>query len=83
MLTLILGLTAGTFCTISFLPQVIKVCKSRHTKDLSLITFAMLSLGVLLWLIYGLIKKDIAIILANALTLVLTIIILIMKLRYR
>jgi MtN3 and saliva related transmembrane protein len=48
-----LGLAAGALTTISFLPQVIKTWKSKSAKDLSFGMFGIFSLGVLLWLIYG------------------------------
>ncbi len=50
-----LGLIAGGLTTISFLPQVIKTWRSRSAKDLSFRMFGIFSVGVLLWLIYGLI----------------------------
>lgn len=78
----IIGLIAGLLCTISFLPQVIKIIKTRHTKDLSLITFSIFSLGVFLWLIYGILIEKLPVILANGITLILVIIILVLKIRY-
>jgi len=78
----IIGLIAGILCTISFLPQVIKAFKTRHTRDLSLATFLIFSLGVFLWLIYGILIKQIPIILANAAIFVLTLLILTMKIKY-
>jgi len=78
----IIGLIAGILCTISFLPQVIKAFKTRHTSDLSLATFLIFSLGVFLWLIYGILIKQIPIILANAAIFVLTLLILTMKIKY-
>ena len=78
----IIGLIAGILCTISLLPQVIKAFKTRHTRDLSLATFLIFSLGVFLWLIYGILIKQIPIILANAAIFVLTLLILTMKIKY-
>ncbi len=78
----IIGLIAASLTTIAFLPQVIKVWKLRETKDLALSTFLMFTVGVLAWLIYGLLKKDLAIILANGATLILASTILGFKLRY-
>ena len=78
----IIGLVAGILCTISFLPQVMKIFKTKHTGDLSLATFLILSLGVLLWLIYGVLIKQTPIILANGAILVLALLILAMKIKY-
>ena len=78
----IIGLLAGILCTISFLPQVIRISKTKHTRDLSLATFLILSLGVSLWLVYGILIKQLPIILANGAVLSLAILILIMKIKY-
>lgn len=76
-----LGLAAGFLTTLAFLPQVIRTWRTRSTEDISLVTFATFSLGVFLWLLYGLAQGDIAITIANAITLVLALIILALKLR--
>jgi MtN3 and saliva related transmembrane protein len=79
----IIGLCAASLTTISFLPQAIKVWKLKETRDLSLIMFISFSIGVLLWLVYGIIKKDLALILANSITLILSSVILFFKLKYK
>ena len=74
----------AAFCTtIAFLPQAIKVFKSKSTKDISLYMFIIFTIGVLSWLIYGLIINDMPIILANAVTLILSFFILIYKIKYK
>ncbi|MDI6889749.1 MAG: SemiSWEET transporter [Thermodesulfovibrionales bacterium] len=78
----LIGLIAGLLCTISFLPQVIKVIRTKNTEALSLATFSIFSMGVFLWLIYGILIGKIPIILANGITLILVIIILTLKIRY-
>ncbi|MBU2540768.1 MAG: SemiSWEET transporter [Candidatus Omnitrophica bacterium] len=83
MKSFIIGLIAGSLCTISFLPQVIRIFKTKRTKDLSLITFSVFSLGVLLWLIYGILIGELPIILANTATLALALLIVIMKIKYK
>lgn len=83
MLTFVLGLIAGTLCTVSFIPQVIRIYKTKHTKDLSIVTFSLFSLGVTIWLVYGIIIKDLPMILANSMTLFLALIIVVMKLKYK
>ena len=79
----ILGLVAGTLTTISFLPQVIKTWKTRSAKDLSLVMFSVYCLGTFLWLMYGIYRHDIVIILANGVTLGLALILLYFKLRFK
>jgi len=78
-----IGLLAATLTTIAFLPQVIKTWKTRKTEDISLITFSILFIGVFLWLVYGLIIKDLPLIVANGTTLILVFIILVFKLKYK
>ncbi len=78
---LLIGLTAAICTTISFLPQVIKTCRTRHTRDLSLGMLALLTFGVSGWTIYGVLIDDMPIVLANAVTLLLVAYLLIMKLR--
>ena len=79
----ILGLTAGLFTTIAFLPQVIKTWKMRSAKDLSLSTFSLFFTGVMMWLVYGLIKQDLPVILSNLFTLVLAGVLLYFKIRFK
>jgi MtN3 and saliva related transmembrane protein len=78
----ILGIIAGTLCTISFLPQVIKIFKAKTARDISLATFSILAVGVFLWLVYGIMIGELPVILANAVIFILCIIIVIMKIRY-
>lgn len=79
----IMGIIAGILTTTSLVPQVIKTYKSRSAEDLSLRMFSLFSVGVLLWLIYGIINKDLPIILANAFTLVLALTLLFFKFRFK
>ena len=77
--TELLGLIAGTLTTLAFLPQVIKIWSSRSAQDISLGMFLLFSLGVALWLVYGIRLGDVPIIAANAVTLLLSLAILGMK----
>lgn len=79
----VIGILAGTLTTLAFVPQVLHTWRSKSTKDVSLNTFLMFCTGILLWLIYGLFKQDIAIILANFVTFILASIILGLKLKYK
>ena len=78
-----LGLIAGALTTISFLPQVIKSWRTKQTRDISLPMFTVLSIGLLLWLIYGILIRNLPVIFTNAITLVLAFSILIAKLKYK
>lgn len=75
----ILGFTSAFLTTFSFLPQAIQVIKTRNTASLSLAMYSIFTLGVASWLVYGLIKQDSAMIVANMVTLVLSATILSIK----
>lgn len=79
----ILGLVAGSLTTIAFLPQVMKTWKTRSAKDLSLGMFSIFTLGVALWLAYGIMINDLPVILANVVTLVLASTLLFFKLSWK
>ncbi len=76
------GYIAATLTTAAFLPQVLKVWKSKSTKDLALPTLLSFILGVGMWLVYGLLDKSTPVIIANTITLVLNLVILHFKLKY-
>lgn len=61
----ILGLIAGGLTSLAFFPQAIKVIKSRDTKSLSLIMYLAFTVGIILWLIYGIVRRDLALFSAN------------------
>ena len=79
----ILGLVAATLTTIAFVPQVYKTWKEKTTKDISLSMYAVLFTGVLLWLVYGFFIKSLPIILANTITAILLVFMLLMKIKYK
>lgn len=78
-----IGLAAAALTTLSFLPQVLKVWRSRRADDLSLATFGMFCAGVVLWLAYGVLIGDLPLIVSNAVTLTLAGSVLVLALRYR
>ena len=78
----IIGLVAGTCTTISFLPQIIQVCRTKQTRDLSLPMYILLTTGIFLWLIYGILSKNLPVILANAAAFISCFYIVIMKIKY-
>ena len=77
-----LGLAAGFFTTISFVPQVWHIWKRKTTGDLSWLMYGMFTFGSALWLTYGIYSHSVPVTLANAITLVLNIFVLILKWRY-
>jgi MtN3 and saliva related transmembrane protein len=78
----IIGLVAAVLTTSSFIPQVIKTKKTKSVENLSLSMYLAMFAGVVLWLIYGLYINSVAVILANAVTAVLTLMLLNYKIRF-
>ena len=79
----VVGILAATLTMFSFIPQILKSFKTKSVKDVSLITVLQLSLGVFLWILYGLHLRDAIIILANCITLFSLIILLYFYFTYR
>ena len=77
-----IGFVAGILTTGCFLPQIYKILKTKHTKDLSLGYYLILGAGIFLWLSYGVVLGAIPIILANGSALFFVLLILGMKLKY-
>ncbi len=75
------GLAAGALTTLSFVPQVLKSWRTRSTHDVSLGMFVTMCVGVALWLAYGILRRDIPMMTANGVTLLLAGSVLWMKIR--
>lgn len=67
----LIGLLAAILTTTAFIPQVYKVIKTKSVKGLSLSTYLIFTTGVLFWLIYGLLKSSISMIIGNGITFLL------------
>ena len=81
-LVTMIGLAAGTLTTCAFLPQAIKIMRDKETKGISLVMYLMFCAGISLWLTYGILIRDLPVIAANGVTLVIAIIIVGLKIRY-
>jgi MtN3 and saliva related transmembrane protein len=77
-----LGLLAGALTTIAFVPQVLRIVKTRSAHDISWGMFSLFSLGIALWLWYGIRLAALPLIASNLVTLVLALTILFLKWRY-
>jgi len=75
----IIGFIAAGCTTFSALPQLVKTIKTRRTADLSLYMYSLMSVGVFLWLIYGIMVVDWPLILANGISFIFVTTILIFK----
>jgi MtN3 and saliva related transmembrane protein len=79
----IIGYLAAFLTTFSFVPQALKTFRTRDVSGISLSMYSCFTLGVALWLVYGWLLAAWPIVIANSITLSLTLGILMMKLRYR
>ncbi|MDD4907902.1 MAG: SemiSWEET transporter [Candidatus Omnitrophica bacterium] len=82
MLWEIIGFSAAFLTMFGFLPQVIKIYRTKSVNDLSLLAIIQFLLGILLWLVYGIHLKNPVIILANSVTLVILIAALVLFFKY-
>lgn len=78
-----LGYAGGTMTTLAFLPQVLKTIRTRNTESISLGMYLLFTAGVFLWLLYGLSLHSVPMILANGITLGLSVVLLVAKLRWK
>lgn len=78
----IIGFIAGTLTTLCWMPQAIKILRSHEAKSISLITQSTFVIGCAFWLTYGVLIGSISIILFNAVTITLNVLIVLLKLRY-
>jgi MtN3 and saliva related transmembrane protein len=79
----LLGYLAALLTTVAFVPQAWKTFRTRDVSGISLGMYSVFTAGVAAWLVYGVLRGDWPIILANAVTLALACAVLVMKLRFR
>ncbi|HEX5698556.1 MAG TPA: SemiSWEET transporter [Rhodoferax sp.] len=82
-LTDLIGTLAAVLTTVSFLPQAVHTFRTKDVRGISLGMYSAFTLGVALWLVYGLLLGAWPVVIANVITLALASTILVMKLRYR
>jgi MtN3 and saliva related transmembrane protein len=80
--TSLVGAAAAICTTISFVPQLVRVWRRKSARDISLGMFLLFSVGILLWLIYGVLLHSLPMMAANTATLALALAILGLKLHY-
>ena len=79
----LIGLVAAVFTTSSFFPQVVKIWKTKQTKDISTTMYIAMMIGTCFWLTYGILINSFAIIVANIVSGLLVLFVLIFKLLNR
>ena len=80
---LLIGLAAAVLTTSSFVPQIVKIIRTKGTKDISLLMYVVITIGFFLWLLYGVLREDPAIIFANVIALILGFCVLVLKIKYK
>jgi MtN3 and saliva related transmembrane protein len=81
MLATLIGFAAGCIGLYSFVPQVVKCCRTGDTAAISLRMFAVRTVGLLLWTVYGFVLGRLAVLIFSALGLFLSAVILVLKVR--
>jgi MtN3 and saliva related transmembrane protein len=78
----IVGIVAGVLTSLAAIPQVVKTLKSRHVRDISIWQPLLITIGVALWMIYGILIRDLPLIIANITPLVCNAILTGLKIHY-
>lgn len=79
----ILGLIAACCTTFGFIPQMIKTYKTKDVSSLSLPMYAVICTGTFLWLAYGILTNSTAVILANVVAIIFTLLLVLAIVKYR
>lgn len=81
--TTIIGLIAAFCTTLSFLPQALQTIKTKDTSGISLSMYSLFTFGTVLWFVFGVMSTNYPIMIANGITLILALIILTYKIKYK
>lgn len=79
----ITGIIASILTATASIPQLVKIIRNKEAKDISLLMITVLILGLATWVVYGILKEDVIIIVANAIPCFVNILIGVMKLHYK
>lgn len=80
---LYIGIAAGILTSISMLPQLIKIIRTKNAEDLSWLMLVVLLGGLSIWIWYGILKKDIPLIITNSFSVLVNILIIIFSVKYK
>ncbi|MBA2746714.1 MAG: SemiSWEET transporter [Flavisolibacter sp.] len=79
----ILGLAAGILTASSLIPQVIKTYKAKSAEDVSIVMLLVLQAGIILWVLYGIKREDLPIIVTNSFSLLVNITMVVLGIKYK
>ena len=77
------GIVAGVLTSISMLPQVVKIIRDKKAEDVSMVMLIILLSGIILWIIYGILRKDFPIIFSNGFSMLINIILIVLRIKFR
>ena len=77
------GILAGVLTAMSMLPQVIKIAREKKVEDVSIKMIVILLFGISLWIVYGIMRKDLPIIFTNSFSLLVNIILIVLRIKYK
>lgn len=78
----VIGLTAGFLTSVAALPQLVRTLKTRQVRDISLGQPLLLSIGIFLWLVYGILQHDLPLVIANIIPLICNLWLTFLKFRW-
>lgn len=81
--TQLIGLAAGILTASSLLPQLIKTIREKKAEEISILMLLVLLSGIVLWIVYGIYRKDMPIIATNSFSLLLNIIMIFLRIKYK
>jgi MtN3 and saliva related transmembrane protein len=79
----LVGIAAGISTSISLLPQLVKLVKSKKAEDLSMFYLVILLIGLALWIWYGILREDTPIIITNSFSFILNLVIIFLGVRFK
>ncbi|MEP7252149.1 MAG: SemiSWEET transporter [Ginsengibacter sp.] len=82
-ITQVIGIIAGIFTGISLLPQLFKIIREKKTEDISTWMLLILMGGLALWIVYGILITNWPIVITNAFSLLVNIIILVLRSKFK
>lgn len=80
--TEVVGISAGILTASSLIPQIVKTIKEKKAKDISIIMLLVLMTGVALWVVYGIMREDLPIIVTNSFSLLMNFVTLFLRFKY-
>lgn len=79
----IIGIFAGLLIILSLIPQLITIIRNKSAKDISILMYIVLLVAQILWLVYGILKNDLQVTITNAITSVITILLICFTLYFK